>query len=49
MTKKCKDCKCFVINQNINNCKAGMFVKVDPNDSSCYKIQYNNKSNDDNT
>lgn len=42
--KKCKDCIYFIDTTNFNNCKGGIFLRVDPEDSGCYKIsEENNK------
>jgi len=36
---KCKDCKSFISNQDMNNCREKIFIKVYAEDSACYKIQ----------
>ena len=45
MTKVCSNCKLYISSQKINNCKADIVGTVNPNDSACYKIQFNEIEN----
>ena len=45
MTKLCKNCKLYIPNKTINNCKANMVGTIRENDSACYKIQFNEIKN----
>lgn len=41
MTKHCKNCKLYISDKIINNCKANIVATSKPDDSACYKIQNN--------
>lgn len=45
MTKLCKNCKLYIQNEQINNCKSNVVGTIRENDSACYKIQFNEMKN----